>query len=471
MTTPEHQRLLIVDFGSQVTQLIARRLREVAHLLRDPPLPEGRRRLPRRLPPAGRDPLRRPGQRHRAGQPARRARDLHPRRPGPRHLLRPADDDGPARRHGRSRPPPRVRPRLRSAPPTTHDPLFTGLFQTGREEVWMSHGDRVTALAPGFAVIGASPNAPFAITTDPRRHFYAVQFHPEVHHTVNGARILQNFTDLAGFTGDWTMAAYKDQAIAAIRAQVGDARVICGLSGGVDSLGRRRADPRGDRRPAHLRLRRHRPDAPGRGRGGRHPVPRPLQHPADPRRRERPLPRRARRRRRPRDQAQDHRPPVHRGVRGHAPPRSATPQFLAQGTLYPDVIESVSFTGGPSVTIKSHHNVGGLPERMNLKLVEPLRELFKDEVRALGRELGLPASLRRPPPLPRPRPRHPLPRRRSPARSSPSCARPTRSTSTRSAATASTTPSGRPSPCCCRCAPSASWATAAPTTTSARSAR
>lgn len=111
------------------------------------------------------------------------------------------------------------------------DPLFTGLFATGREEVWMSHGDRVTALAPGFSVIGESPNAPFAITTDPSRHFYAVQFHPEVHHTVNGTRILKNFTDLAGFTGDWTMAAYKDQAIEAIRAQVGDAKVICGLSG------------------------------------------------------------------------------------------------------------------------------------------------------------------------------------------------------------------------------------------------
>jgi GMP synthase (glutamine-hydrolysing) len=120
-------------------------------------------------------------------------------------------------------------------PTETQDPLFTGLFQTGREEVWMSHGDRVTALAPGFSVIGTSPNAPYAITNDPARHFYAVQFHPEVHHTVNGARILKNFTDLAGFTGDWTMAAYKDQAIAAIRAQVGRERVICGLSGGVDS--------------------------------------------------------------------------------------------------------------------------------------------------------------------------------------------------------------------------------------------
>ncbi len=130
-------------------------------------------------------------------------------------------------------------------------------------------------------------------------------------------------------------------------------------------------------------------------------------------------------------------------------------EFLAQGTLYPDVIESVSFTGGPSVTIKSHHNVGGLPERMKMKLVEPLRELFKDEVRALGRELGLPDSVRRPPSVPGPGPRHPHPGRRSRARSSTSCARPTRSISTRSARPASTTRSGRPSPCCCRCGRSA----------------
>ena len=256
----------------------------------------------------------------------------------------------------------------------------------------MSHGDRVTALAPGFAVIGTSPNAPFAITADPSRHFYAVQFHPEVHHTVNGARILKNFTDLAGFTGDWTMAAYKDQAIAAIRAQVGDARVICGLSGGVDcsvaavliheaigdqltcvfvDTGLMR---QGEAEEVVTLFRDH------------YNIP--LIHADESDR----FLDRARRRRGPRGEAQDHRPPLHRGLRAPRAKPSATPRFLAQGTLYPDVIESVSFSGGPSVTIKSHHNVGGLPERMHLKLVEPLRELFKDEVRALGRELGLPDS-------------------------------------------------------------------------------
>ena len=130
-------------------------------------------------------------------------------------------------------------------------------------------------------------------------------------------------------------------------------------------------------------------------------------------------------------------------------------EFLAQGTLYPDVIESVSFTGGPSVTIKSHHNVGGLPERMNMKLVEPLRELFKDEVRALGRELGLPRGLRRPPSVPGARSRHPLSRRDHPREARHPAARRRRSTSRKSAAPGSTTTSGRPSPCCCRCAPSA----------------
>ena len=242
-----------------------------------------------------------------------------------------------------------------------------------------------------------------------------VQFHPEVHHTVERRAApaeLHRPRRLHRRLDDGAPTATRRSP--AIRAQVGDERVICGLSGGVDQLGRGGADPRGDRRPAHLRLRRHRADAPGRGRGGGDALPRPLQHPADPRRRERALPRRARgRRRTPRRSARPSAGCSSRCSRSTRA-RSATPRFLAQGTLYPDVIESVSFSGGPSVTIKSHHNVGGLPERMHLKLVEPLRELFKDEVRALGRELGLPDALRRPPPLPRPRPRHPLPRRDHP---------------------------------------------------------
>ena len=390
MTETKHQRLLIVDFGSQVTQLIARRLRESRIYCEIHPFQKVDAALLADF---------RPQAVILSGGPASVTEEDSPRAApeiftlgvpvlgicyGQQVMMAQLGGKVEAGHHAEFG-------RAWVSPTETADPLFTGLFATGREEVWMSHGDRVTALAPGFSVIGESPNAPFAITTDPSRHFYAVQFHPEVHHTVNGARILKNFTDLAGFTGDWTMAAYKEQAIAAIRAQVGSARVICGLSGGVDSsvaavliheaigaqltcvfvdTGMMR---QGEAEEVVTLFRDH------------YNIP--LIHADEADRFINAL-----------EGVTD--PEIKRKTIGRLfievfEARAAEvgdAKFLAQGTLYPDVIESVSFTGGPSVTIKSHHNVGGLPERMSLALVEPLRELFKDEVRALGRELGLPES-------------------------------------------------------------------------------
>ena len=252
----------------------------------------------------------------------------------------------------------------------------------------MSHGDHVSQIAPGFEVYGTSPNAPFAITADASRNFFAVQFHPEVHHTPNGAKLYENFVKMAGFKGDWTMGAYREEAITKIREQVGDAKVICGLSGGVDSsvaavliheaigdqltcvfvnngLLRKEAED-------VLKMFRENYNIPLIYADEQELFLGELDGQSD--------------------------PETKRKIIGklfidvfqkHANTIDGA-EFLAQGTLYPDVIESVSFIGGPSVTIKSHHNVGGLPERMKMELVEPLRELFKDEVRKLGRELGLP---------------------------------------------------------------------------------
>ncbi len=268
--------------------------------------------------------------------------------------------------------------------------LFNQIGDVGTSHrVWMSHGDRVTQLPPGFDVIATSTGAPMAAIEDADRHYYGVQFHPEVVHTPIGAQLLRNFThDIAGFSGDWTMARFKDEEIAAVRAQVGDGNVICGLSGGVDSsvvavllheaigdqltcvfvdtgmMRKNEAEEVISLFSEHYNIKLIHVSAEEQFLSR-------LQGVEDPEQKRKIIGK------------------TFIDIFEEQAKSVGNAKFLAQGTLYPDVIESVSFDGGPSVTIKSHHNVGGLPERMNMELVEPLRELFKDEVRALGRELGL----------------------------------------------------------------------------------
>ncbi|HJN23914.1 MAG TPA: glutamine-hydrolyzing GMP synthase [Rhodospirillales bacterium] len=269
--------------------------------------------------------------------------------------------------------------------------LFHGVWDKGaRRPVWMSHGDRVGELPAGFRSVAASEGAPYAAIANDEKHFYGLQFHPEVVHTPDGRNLLSNFTHLvAGCRGDWTMAKFKDVEIAKIREQVGDGRVICGLSGGVDSsvAAMLLFEAIGDRLICVFvdtgMMRLNEAEQVVELFRGHYNIPLVHRHAEDLFLRHL-------------EGISD--PEEKRKIIGttfidifeEEAEKAGGADFLAQGTLYPDVIESVSFAGGPSATIKSHHNVGGLPERMNLDLVEPLRELFKDEVRELGRELGLP---------------------------------------------------------------------------------
>ncbi|MBZ8119420.1 glutamine-hydrolyzing GMP synthase [Roseovarius sp. LXJ103] len=391
MTEISHDRLLIIDFGSQVTQLIARRLRELNVYCEIHPYQNVTEAFLAEFAPRAVILSGGPASVLDAGSPRPPARVFEMGVPvlgicyGQQvmmHMLggNVERGDGTAE-FGRAY----------VVPGPERIEMLNGWFEGEREQVWMSHGDHVNAIAPGFEVYATSPGAPFAITGDVARGFYAVQFHPEVHHTPNGAALYANFVRMAGFKGDWTMAAYREEAVQKIRDQVGDKQVICGLSGGVDSSVAAVLihEAIGDQLTCvfvdHGLLRQGEADEVLTMFRDNYNIP--LIHA---------------------DEAElflgeldgQSDPETKRKIIGrlfidvfqkHANAIEGA-EFLAQGTLYPDVIESVSFSGGPSVTIKSHHNVGGLPEKMGLKLVEPLRELFKDEVRALGRELGLPQS-------------------------------------------------------------------------------
>ena len=391
-SAPRHEHVLILDFGSQVTQLIARRLRESGVYCEIWPYSHAPEERIRAFAPKGII---------LSGGPASVTEGESPRAPdcvfrlGVPVLGICYGQQTMAAQLGGTVEPHDHREFGRAFVDVVGDSALTqGVWAPGaREQVWMSHGDRVTRLPEGFRPVAVSEGAPFAVIADDARHFYGVQFHPEVVHTPHGAALLKNFTHgICGCAGDWTMGAYRAETIAKIRAQVGTGRVICGLSGGVDSSvaavliheaigdqltciyvdhGLMRANESEQvvktfRERFNIRLV-HR-DASDLFLGQ-------LSGVTDPEVKRKTIGR------------------LFIEVFEEEQNKLGGADFLAQGTLYPDVIESVSATGGPSVTIKSHHNVGGLPETMRMKLVEPLRELFKDEVRELGRELDIPEEI------------------------------------------------------------------------------
>ncbi len=407
-----HDKILIVDFGSQVTQLIARRVREEKVYCEIVPFQKADEAF-KALRPKGVILSGGPASVLDPGAPLAPAAIYDAGVPvlgicyGEQAMaaqLGGVVEGGHHREFGRA-----------EVLVTEETPLFEGVWRKGeRYPVWMSHGDRVTRLPEGFRVVGTSPNAPIAMIADERRKFYATQFHLEVVHTPHGAALIRNFVrKIAGCKGDWTMRAFKEEAIEKIRAQVGKGRVICGLSGGVDSavaavllheaIGEQLTCVFVDH--GLLRL------AEGEKVVAlfRDSYNIPLVHVeaealfldalagvTDPELKRKTIGK------------------LFIDVFEAEAKKLGGAEFLAQGTLYPDVIESVSFTGGPSVTIKSHHNVGGLARTHEHEAGRAAARIVQGRG-ARARPRARPAAgLRRPPSVSGTRPRHPLPRRDHP---------------------------------------------------------